>query len=195
MSSNQTSASPIYGPTGSTVIGGSQLGTAFIYIGSMFGVLLLALLACYFYKKPKITRIKSPTRAQGNSDFEKIQIEILKKDIDVLSNDIETLKKQKEVLEGQKKDLESWVAVTLKDCAQEDKEKEYAKILTSLKGSLDTLSNMDNSRNCILCSSATREIVFLDCGHVVACQTCANKLQKCPIDNSFIVSQKKLIFS
>ena len=35
--------------------------------------------------------------------------------------------------------------------------------------------------NCAICSDASREVVFIPCGHLIACNECAKKINFCPI--------------
>jgi len=47
----------------------------------------------------------------------------------------------------------------------------------------DTLNEIISNKLCIICSSKKADVAFIDCGHMVTCNECANKIRKskCPV--------------
>ena len=46
---------------------------------------------------------------------------------------------------------------------------------------MEQSSSSSSSSICIACSSNERSIVFIPCGHLIACVSCAHGLTSCPL--------------
>lgn len=52
-------------------------------------------------------------------------------------------------------------------------------------------SNSD-SNNCSICWEQEPNMVFIPCGHIAACETCASQVQDCPICREKIINKQKI---
>lgn len=52
----------------------------------------------------------------------------------------------------------------------------------------------ETTKQCVICLSQTLEILYMPCRHFVACQSCSDRLNKCPICRSNITSKIKVIY-
>uniref|UniRef100_A0A1I8HFD5 RING-type E3 ubiquitin transferase n=1 Tax=Macrostomum lignano TaxID=282301 RepID=A0A1I8HFD5_9PLAT len=55
---------------------------------------------------------------------------------------------------------------------------------------LERIRRLEQSRLCQICSDASVSIVFLPCGHMMACGGCANRLETCPICRAEICTRQ-----
>ncbi|CAD7082247.1 unnamed protein product [Hermetia illucens] len=53
----------------------------------------------------------------------------------------------------------------------------------------------EDKNECKICSGENRNVVFLPCGHVVACSECAERCESCPICRARIERRHKLYYS
>ena len=45
----------------------------------------------------------------------------------------------------------------------------------------DLHDRVDDRNQCVVCLDAPRSAVFVDCGHLVVCNACAEKVRECPL--------------
>jgi baculoviral IAP repeat-containing protein 7/8 len=43
------------------------------------------------------------------------------------------------------------------------------------------INNNNTEKNCVICYSQEKKIIFLPCGHYVACEQCSSKITNCPM--------------
>ncbi|XP_037908413.1 E3 ubiquitin-protein ligase XIAP-like [Hermetia illucens] len=69
--------------------------------------------------------------------------------------------------------------------------------ITMSKCLFESLVNGKNEdkNECKICSGENRNVVFLPCGHVVACSECAERCESCPICRARIEQRHKLYYS
>jgi hypothetical protein len=68
-------------------------------------------------------------------------------------------------------------------------------VLKEIQMVKDKMSDLERNRICTVCFVRSRDIVFLDCGHLVCCEECSRNLRQCPFDKSYILSKKKIFVS
>merc|ERR1711865_1358088 len=52
--------------------------------------------------------------------------------------------------------------------------------------------NAEESNNCVVCFSAPRAVVLLDCGHFVACERCAGTFDLCPVCRQHVREHRRV---
>ena len=105
------------------------------------------------------------------------------------------MKKLKDKLDEQKANLQEQVSSGLKNCLQATEKAEHKEIFTNISECHETVNKIQSDSLCIICNSRPREVAFLDCFHVIACENCSFKLEQCPIDKGPIKLKKKILFS
>ncbi|XP_030066010.1 E3 ubiquitin-protein ligase XIAP [Microcaecilia unicolor] len=59
----------------------------------------------------------------------------------------------------------------------------------------DMLRRLQEEKQCKICMDRSSCVVFIPCGHLVACQACAEAVDKCPICCSIIQRRQKIFMS
>jgi hypothetical protein len=76
---------------------------------------------------------------------------------------------------------ESTLDKSIKDESTLDKSiKDESTLDKSIKDESKDVSHLDENI-CIICMDKPREIVFVDCGHLITCKVCSRELNKCPM--------------
>ena len=57
----------------------------------------------------------------------------------------------------------------------------YYKILESSVSLEERMKLFEDQRQCKICFNAVADVVFVPCGHLCSCISCAESLRKCPI--------------
>jgi len=74
-----------------------------------------------------------------------------------------------------------------------EKTSRYMKNLRRRRKRLGINSNKSLERpECVICFANKREIAFAPCGHFMACETCSQKVKKCPYCSKHIRSRLKI---
>ena len=66
--------------------------------------------------------------------------------------------------------------------------------LFSLESEENSSTEKVGNLNCIICFDNQIQVVFLPCGHQLACLTCSQKMQTCPICRKEIESKLRTYF-
>ncbi len=56
------------------------------------------------------------------------------------------------------------------------------------------LNNIKSDNSCVICMENEKNIVFLPCGHIASCFSCASSLHSCPLCRVKISQQHKVFF-
>eukprot|EP00466_Bigelowiella_natans_P018965 jgi/Bigna1/141701/aug1.64_g16409 len=74
-----------------------------------------------------------------------------------------------------------------------EKTSRYMKNLRRRRKRLGINSNKSLERpECVICFANKREIAFAPCGHFMACETCSQKVKKCPYCSKHIRTRLKI---
>jgi len=194
MSSQHKSNDPETGSDSSTIY------TALAVIGGF--VFLLGLYFCC--SKRNFSNKYCPCRRRETKiDFESTENSIMKKKedrINMLENEIKKLHKEKELLMEERNKYSSLLNQFLEQKIEDIKvnlpngepNENQQLLLKELQELRDKIKEVDHDRICSVCFVRPREVVFLECGHFVCCESCSLSLTTCPFDKSYIFTKKKV---
>ena len=57
----------------------------------------------------------------------------------------------------------------------------YYKILETSVSLEERMKQLEDQRQCKICLNSVADVVFVPCGHLCSCISCAQSLRKCPI--------------
>ena len=76
------------------------------------------------------------------------------------------------------------------DIKEGDETKEM--VLKEIQAMKEKLTDYERVRICTVCYERPRDVVFLECGHLVCCDECARNIRECPFDKSVILKKKRI---
>ncbi|XP_076660123.1 death-associated inhibitor of apoptosis 1-like [Halictus rubicundus] len=101
-----------------------------------------------------------------------------------------------------KKDVESNPGPSSQFCSTDSRIESIGSVTESVKGSIEDLSNAktqnnndSNARMCKICYNGELGLVFLKCGHIVACVKCAPKMATCAVCREPVTRTARVFFS
>uniref|UniRef100_A0A1I8A9M6 RING-type domain-containing protein n=1 Tax=Steinernema glaseri TaxID=37863 RepID=A0A1I8A9M6_9BILA len=62
------------------------------------------------------------------------------------------------------------------------------------KSTVEKSEKLEKDRTCVVCMDAKRDTVFLECGHLVACEACADEIAECCVCRRMIHEKKKVFY-
>uniref|UniRef100_A0A1I8A9K7 RING-type domain-containing protein n=1 Tax=Steinernema glaseri TaxID=37863 RepID=A0A1I8A9K7_9BILA len=62
------------------------------------------------------------------------------------------------------------------------------------KDAAEKSEKLEKDRTCVVCMDAKRDTVFLECGHLVACEACAKEIAECCVCRRMIDEKKKVFY-
>jgi uncharacterized protein YhaN len=109
----------------------------------------------------------------------------LKRENYTLNNELTKTKKNNDLLQRQERELENrlrQVEQKSKIQVPEEIEKLLDKVGVQVKNNLYLkIEELLRLVTCVVCNESVKAVVFSDCRHLVACVTCGEKLDSCPL--------------
>ncbi|ARF10429.1 RING domain protein [Hokovirus HKV1] len=132
--------------------------------------------------KNDLTKYKNDLTKHKN-DFDNYKNNLIKykNDFDNYKNDFNNYKND---FDNYKNNVNNFLKKKIMDIQNLDKQ---------LSSRIDILDQETKPNECVICMLELKNVAFVDCGHYVCCNNCANQVNKCPICRKTI-NQKIIIY-